>query len=154
MRPLAHNLFQVGILTILGNTIYVLPQSVVYIMRSVALKLLLDFVAILQKETMYVRGLSGKYEHTVSTEAKTSTPFQSHFSCKNTLLNRVSAIFFIYLLFNIYESIWKGGSTKRALGACWMGTWSVLSEQESVFYAVVFQLKYYNLYLTTWFTCT
>ena len=78
--------------------------------------------------------------------------FQVVSPAKTLSLNRVSAIFFIYFFCRTFESIWKGGSTKRALGVYCTRKWSVLSEQESDFHAVVFQLKYYKLYPTTWIT--
>ena len=80
--------------------------------------------------------------------------FSQSFHLQNTLLNRVSGIFFIYFISSIFESIWKGGSTKRALGAYCTRKISVLFEQESVFYAVVFQLEYQNIYSTFWITYT
>ena len=66
----------------------------------------------------------------------------SYLTCKNTCFNRVSLIIFIFFSFSIFELIWKGCSTKRALGACCTRSQFVLSEQESDCSAIVYQLKF------------
>ena len=67
-----------------------------------------------------------------------TNPFPNLSLFYRTMLFEYPSVLSRFCFCSIFKSIWKSGSTTQALGACFTKTWSVLSAQESDFYAMVF----------------